>query len=43
MESQTSQSVKNHLIGTSWVICLVDPSHPLKENDLAITNSLFCQ
>lgn len=27
----------------SWVICLIDPCHPLKESNLPITNPHFCQ
>ena len=36
-----SQSVRNHLVSTAQVICLVGPCHPLKESDLAITNPLL--
>ena len=36
-----NQSVRNLLISDSYVICLIDPYHPPKESNLAVTNPLF--
>ena len=36
-----SWSVRNARISMSGVICLIDPCHPLKESNFAITNPLF--
>ena len=33
-----NQSLRNHLISTSEIICLIDPCQLLKESDLTVTN-----
>lgn len=36
-----NQLVRNHLISTSEVICLINLCYPLKEGNLVITNTFF--
>lgn len=37
------QSIRNHLISPSYVICVIDPWYSLKESNFAITNPFFAK